>query len=52
MTSALVILAESYAITDNLIKMVHGLGMSVQGFTEDLEAALKETLVDSDVAPV
>ncbi len=35
------ILEESYAITENLISMIHGIGMSAEGLTDDLVAALR-----------
>ncbi len=35
------LLEESHAITENLISMVQGIGMSAEGLTDDLVAALR-----------
>ncbi len=44
----LAFLEESYAITENLISMVHGIGMSAEGLTDDLVAALRARQVKCD----
>ncbi len=44
------ILEECYAITENLISMVHGIGMSAEELTEDLVAALRARQAKCDEA--